>query len=79
MNELTKKKLISSVLTSYADNMLAALRTGGGLLIGNSALIYYKVLPTTATFDAVLNLGVILVVVGSLPVAVIIKFFDKGD
>jgi hypothetical protein len=79
MNELTKKKLISSVLTTYADNMLAAFRTGGGLLIGNSALIYYKVLPTTATFDTVLNLGVILVIVGSLPVAVIIKFFDKGD
>ena len=46
MNELTKKKLISSVLTTYADNMLAAFRTGGGLLIGNSALIYYKVLPS---------------------------------
>ena len=79
MNEPKPKKLFSNVLTTYADNVLAALRTGGGLLIGNSVLIYYKVITTTATFDLVLNLGVILVALGSLPVAAINKFFDKGD
>jgi hypothetical protein len=73
------KQRFAGVLTTYADNALAALRTGGGLLIGNSVLIYYKVIKTTASFDAVLNLGVILIAVGSLPVAAIIKFFDKGE
>ena len=73
------RKLFAGVLTAYADNALAAIRTGGGLLIGNSVLIYYKVIKTTASFDTVLNLGVILILVGSLPVAALLKFFDKGD
>jgi hypothetical protein len=64
---------------TYADNVLAALRTGGGLLIGNSVLIYYKVIPTTVTFDTVLNLGLLLVAVGSCPVTAVIKLFEKGD
>ena len=62
---------LPSIAVQAFENIFAALRTGGALLMGNSALIYFGVVGKPDAFAKVLSLGVALFVVFSVPVAII--------
>ena len=69
---LPKPALLPSAMVQFAENILAAIRTAGALLMGNSALIYFNIVGTNAdAFLRVLLTGITLFVVCSFPVAVI--------
>lgn len=73
-----KKEALAAVLMSFAENCLAALRTAGALLIGNSALVYFKVIGPAVSYVSVLLMGVLLVVVASIPIGHSIKLISRS-
>jgi hypothetical protein len=73
-----KRKILAPIVLAYADNAMGAIRTAGALLLGNSALVYFKVIGSGSDFVHVLILGSILLILGSLPVAAIINTLKKG-
>ena len=69
---------ISTALLLYIENALAAARTTGALLLGNSALVYYEVIGRDPSrYTSVLFIGVSLCLLASTPVVAIRNCFKK--
>lgn len=71
---------LGNLIGTYNDNVFMALRTAGGLLIGNSALLFFDILngSTPEKFDQIFWTGVSLVLFASIPFTPLIKEIFKG-
>jgi hypothetical protein len=73
-----KRKRVITLLLAYQENVLAGMRTAGALLIGNSALLYFQVIADKDhNFASVLLLGVILLLLASVPLGAIFNLYKK--
>jgi hypothetical protein len=82
MNEKNVNRVViqrfGQLLLTYADYVQAALRTAGALLIGNSALVYFKVIGSGIDYTKLWSLGIITILVCSVPLGAVINLFKKG-